>query len=109
MSKAQPARLTVKEMIMKNVLRAMALVAGFTLAASANAMPAASVAGLGEQAAPSVEKVTWGHKHYGYGKFYGKHYWGYRHYSHGYGHGYHWWKKYCYYNPYSYKCKHFGY
>lgn len=89
---------------MKNVLRAMALVAGFTLAASANAMPAASVAGLGEQAAPSVEKVTWGHKYYGHRKFYGKHHWGYRHY----GYGYHW-KKYCYYYPYSYKCKRFGY
>lgn len=94
---------------MKNVLRAMALVAGFTLAASANAMPAASVAGLGEQASTSVEKVTWGHKHYGHRKFYGKHYWGYKHYGYGYGHGYHWWKKFCYYNPYHYKCKYFSY
>lgn len=89
---------------MKNVLRAMTLAAGFALAASANAMPAASVAGLSEQAAPSVEKVTWGHKHYGYGRYYGKRHWGYRH--HGY--GYHW-KNYCYHHPYSYKCKHFGY
>jgi hypothetical protein len=93
-------------MIMKNVLRAMALVAGFTLAASANAMPAASVAGLSEQAAPSVEKVTFGHKH---GRFYGRHYWGYRHYSHGYGHGYSWWKNHCYYHPHHYKCKYYSY
>jgi opacity protein-like surface antigen len=95
-------------MIMKNVLRALVLVAVSGAAASANAMPAASVAGLGEQAAPAVEQVTWGHKHYGYRyghrKFYGKHHWGYKHYGYGYGHGYNW-KKWCYYHPYSYKCK----
>jgi hypothetical protein len=106
-------------MMMKNVLRALALVAVGTvsMAASANAMPAASsIAGIGEQATASVEQVGW--RHHGGHKFYGKRYWGgyhhgykhhgYKHYGYGYGGGYSW-KKYCYYNPYHWKCKHYDY
>jgi hypothetical protein len=98
-------------MIMKNVLRALALVAFGTvsLAASANAMPAvSSIAGVGEQTTASVEQVGYYHKrhHYGYGKWHGHHYYGYKHY--GYGHGFSW-KKYCYYKPWHWKCKYYGY
>jgi hypothetical protein len=99
-------RQTIKEMIMKNVLAALALVAfgGFAVTGSANASPAAALSGI-EQSAPATEQV-------GY-RFHGRKYWGgwgYRkHYGHGYGHGHFSWKKYCYHNPYHWKCKQYGY
>ena len=108
---AEPKR---KEMIMKNILGALALMGfGIIASGSAQASPAASLAGIGEQA-PAVEQV-----HY-YGKrFYGRHYWGgykpyyygYKHYGYGYkhyGYGYSW-KRHCYHHPYHWKCKHYGY
>jgi hypothetical protein len=107
---------SVKEMmIMKNVIGALALVALGSLAitGAANASPAASLAGLSEQSAPAVEQV--GYRHRGH-HFHGRKYWGgwgyKRHYGHGYGHGYGYgygFKKWCYYNPYHWKCKHYGY
>jgi|EndMetStandDraft_4_1072995.scaffolds.fasta_scaffold602461_2 hypothetical protein len=106
---------------MKNILGALALAAFGTvsLAASANAMPAvSSIAGVGEQTTASVEQVGYYKRHhYGHGKWYGGHrYWGHkyygyghgRHYGYGYGYG-HSWKKFCYYNPYHWKCKHYDY
>ena len=102
---------------MKNILGALAVVAlgSLGLAASANASPASSLAGLDQQAAPAMQQVTW----YGGRKFYGKYYYkphyryyrykpyygyGYRHYGYG-----NWWKNYCHYHPYHWKCKHYGY
>jgi hypothetical protein len=111
MSKPNIARSTVKEMMMKNVLRALALVAVGTvsLAASANAMPGvSSVAGLGEQASASVEQVGYNGRHHGgHHRFYGHRYWGGGHY-YGYGDGFSW-KRYCYYHPYHWKCRHSDY
>ena len=87
---------------MKKVIGALALLAlgSFAIAGSANASPAASLAGLSEQAAPAVEQVGYRHRRY----------WGYgyrKHYSYGYGH--YSWKRHCYYHPHHWKCKHFGY
>ena len=78
---------------MKNILRAMALVAFGTvsLSASANAMPtASSVAGVGEQASASVEQVGYDDHgdHYGNRRHYGGNYWGQKRYGYGYGRGY---------------------
>jgi lysozyme family protein len=87
-------------MIMKNVLGALALVTlgSFAVAGSADASPAAALAGLSEQSAPAVEQVGWRHRRY----------WGYGYRHHGYGYGYYW-KKHCYFHPYHWKCKHYGY
>ena len=96
---------------MKNILGAIALtIAGsFGIAASANAMPAASVAGLAEQATTSVEQVGGGRHGRGHRRFHGKHFFGFRNFHGGGGNGYFWWKKYCYYNPYHWKCEKFGF
>jgi hypothetical protein len=93
------------EMIMKNVLVALALLGGVALAGSANAAPAASLAGIGERASPTAEKVHFryfGHRYFGHRFFFNT-------YGYGYGYGYDYWKNYCYYHPYHWKCRAFGY
>ena len=53
---------------MKNVLVALALLGGLALGGSANAAPAVSLAGIGEQASPTVEKVHFRYKLEGFDK-----------------------------------------
>ncbi len=85
---------------MKNVLCALALLGGLALAGSANAMPAASMAGLSAQAATPVQEVSFRyHRHHRF-FFYGGGY---------YGGGYHFWKRYCFFHPYSWRCGYSGY
>jgi hypothetical protein len=99
-------------MIMKNILCAAALIAFSSIAVStsANASPAAALAGISDEASASVEQVGYrGHRrgHF-YGRhYYGRHFWGKRHYGYG-GDGYSWWKRYCYHHPYHFKCKYYG-
>jgi hypothetical protein len=83
-------------MIMKNVLGAIALLAigSAALTGSANALPAASVAAIGGEAAPVAQQVHW------YARYDGN----YGYYRHDY-----WWRKYCYYHPYYWRCDRFGY
>ena len=73
----------------------------FAFAASANASPAASLAGIGDQAPASVEQVGYYWKRHYYKPYYKHHYWHHKHY--GYGHGYGWKKRHYYYRPYWYK------
>lgn len=88
---------------MKNILAAALIVAmgSVSMAASANAVPAASLAGIGEQAGSATEQVGFRHRH----KFHRK-----RFFFHG-GYGGFYWKKFCYYKPWHWKCKYydFGY
>lgn len=91
---------------MKNILAAAIVVAmgSVGMAASANAVPAASLAGIGEQAGSATEQVGFRHR---YGKKW--HGYGFRHgYGYGYGGGYYGFKKWCYHHPYHWKCKHYG-
>jgi hypothetical protein len=94
---------------MKNILGALAIAAigSISLAASAQAMPAASLAGLSNEAESSVEQVS-GRKHR-FGKFHGKHFFGAPKFFVYKGDSYYWWKKYCYSYPYHWKCKKFGF
>jgi hypothetical protein len=82
-------------MMMKNLLCAAALLAfgGIGLASSANALPAASVTGISDKAASSVEQVHFRRHH----RFFSRFYWGSGFYSYDY--------------PYSWKCRYyrFGY
>ncbi len=89
-------------MTMKNLLCAAAFVAfgSVGLAASANALPAASVTGIGKDAAPTVEQVHFRRHHH----FFGRYYWGPSFYS-----DRSWWRTYCYDYPYSWKCRYYGY
>ena len=93
---------------MRNILSAAALFAfgSIAVSASANASPAAALAGIGEQSQASVEQVRYRDHHRRH--FYGRHYWGYRHYGYSGGDGYSWWKSYCYRHPYHHKCKYYG-
>ena len=87
---------------MKNLLCAAALLAfsGIGLVASANALPAASVTGIGDKAASSVEQVHFRRHHH---RFFGRFYWGPSFYS-----SRHRWRQYCYDYPYSWKCRYYG-
>jgi hypothetical protein len=87
--------------MMKNLLCATALVAfaGFGMTASANAVPAASVAGISDHTGPAVEQVHFRRHH----RYYGRFHWGHRFYGN-YGR-----RGYCYDHPYSWKCKKYGY
>jgi hypothetical protein len=89
--------------VMKNILCAAALVAfsSFGMAVSANAVPAASLAGMSEQAAPAVEQVGFGRYH----RYYNNKHYGYGHKNYGYGYKHNGYK----YNHYGYGRKHYGY
>ena len=88
---------------MKNFLCAAALLVfgGIGLASSANAVPAASVTGISDKAASSVEQVHFRRHHH---RFFGRFYWGSGFYSSRY-----WWREYCYDYPYSWKCRYYGF